>query len=335
MAETTYSYVAADFAGSKLNPAHLAAEIAASAIVTALSGISMTGGTTAQGVVSNPTGVDIVFKAALSAGDKTVLDGDTAGPAGGLIAASDNGPTVSNTQEVTLEGGHTQIGMQAIQVLNLPDLSSDYVRSWQITAAKQVTEILDIYIGDDLTGAQGKCYLAGGEYRCRTPAFEGSSLDFSIIDRNDTLGLFATYGLNTTKLSGLTFNNGVIADVVVGDIAIGGTSGARSGVLAKGADYLDIQFHEATFQDGENITFERAGSPVASLDCDCTTWDEGDFIVIQESLKDEWIEGLDIREIQPGGSKEVPEGLYFRVKVWNNHTTDDLRVKVSLTVGRL
>jgi hypothetical protein len=335
MAETTYSYVAADFADSKLNPSNLAAEIRASAIVTALDRIDSAGGTLSQGVVISPTGVDIVFKDALSSGDKTLLDGDTTGPAGGLIAASDNGPAAATAQEVTWEGGHTQIGMQALQVLNLPDLSSDYVRSWQVTAAAQVTEILDIYIGDDLTGATGKCYLAGGEYRCRTEAFEGSSLNFSMVDRNDTLGLFSTYGLSVTKLSGLTFNNGTIDDVDVGDIAIGGTSGARSGVLSKGADFVGIQFHEATFQDGENITFERAGSPVASLDCDCTAWDEGDFIVIQESLKDEWIEGLDIREIQPGGSKEVPEGLYFRVKVYNAHITDVLRVKVSLTVGRL
>ena len=335
MAETTYSYVAADFAGSKLNPTNLAAEIRASAIVTALDRIDTAGGVSSQGVIIGPTSVDIVFKDALSAGDKTTFDGDTAGPAGGLIAASDNGPSPSVAQEVVLQGGNTQIGMQAVQVLNLPDLSSDYVRSWQVTAAAQVTEILDIYIGDDLVGPTGKCYLAGGEYRCRTSAFEGSALNFEMVDRNDILGLFTTYGLNVTKLSGLTFNNGVIADVTLGDIAIGTTSGARSGVLSKGADFLGIQFHEATFQDGENITFERAGSPVASLDCDCTTWDEGDVIVVQESLKDEWIEGYDIREIQPGGSKEVPEGLYFRVKVYNSHVTDDLRVKVSLTVGRL
>jgi len=177
--------------------------------------------------------------------------------------------------------------------------------------------------------------LAGGEYRCRTPAFEGSALNFNIVDRNDVLGLFGTYGMSRTKLSGLTFNNGIIADVQIGDYAVGGTSTSTSKVLAKGADYLEVEFHEATFQDGENITFTRAGSPVATLDCDCTSWDEGDVIVIQESLKDEWIEGFDVREILPGGSKEVPEGLYFRVKVYNNHVTDNLRVKVSLTVGRL
>ena len=335
MAETTYSYVAADFAGSKLNPTNLAAEIRASAIVTALDRIDTAGGVSSQGVIIGPTGVDIVLKDALSAGDKTLLDGDTAGPAGGLIAASDNGPSPSDLQEVAIEGGNTQIGMQAIQVLNTPDIFSDLVKSWQITAAALTTEILDLFIGGDLVGATGKCYLAGGEYRCRTPAFEGSAFNFNIVDRNDVLGLFGTYGMSRTKLSGLTFNNGIIADVQIGDYAVGGTSTSTSKVLAKGADYLEVEFHEATFQDGENITFTRAGSPVATLDCDCTSWDEGDVIVIQESLKDEWIEGFDVREILPGGSKEVPEGLYFRVKVYNNHVTDNLRVKVSLTVGRL
>lgn len=236
---------------------------------------------------------------------------------------------------ITMTGGKTAIGIPAVSVLDLPDASSDLVKSWQITAEAQTTEILDIFIGDDLVGPQNKCYIAGGEYRCRTDAAEGSALNFEIVDRNDILGYFDFYGMSRTKLSGLTFNNGTIADVQVGDVAVGGTSAARSLILAKGADFLEIQFHEALFQDGENITFERSGSPVASLECTLGSWDEGDVIVIQESVKDEWIEGYDVRDVHPGGSKEVPEGLYFRIKFFNNHATEDARVKVSLSVGRL
>jgi hypothetical protein len=93
-------------------------------------------------------------------------------------------------------------------------------------------------------------------------------------------------------------------------------------------DSCDITFHDGPFTDGEAITFT---SGTATLG----TWDEGDVIVVLTSLKDEWVEGLDVREIQPGGSKEVPEGMYFRVKLYNAHASDALRVKVSLTVGRL
>jgi hypothetical protein len=337
MAETTYSYVAADFAGSKLNPTHLTAEIRASSIVTALDRIDTVGGTTSQGAVINPTSVDIVFKDALATGDKTTLDNDTTGPAGGLIAASDNGPTtLTDIQTVCFDGGSTQIGMQAVQVLNLPDLSQDMVKSWQITGAALTTEIMDIYIGDDLVGATGKCYLAGGEYRCRTDVAEGSALNFQIVDRDDVLGLFTTYGLVRTKLAGLTaFAGGTIGDVNVGEHAHGDSSGRTAEILAKGADFLEVTFHDGPFTDAEGITIKDAAGAATGVTCTLGTWDEGDVVVALTSVKDEWVEGYDVRDVHPGGSKEVPEGMYFRVKFYNNHATDAARVKVSLTVGKL
>jgi hypothetical protein len=226
--------------------------------------------------------------------------------------------------------------MQAIQVLNTPDISSDMIKSWQVTAAAQTIEILDIYIGDDLVGATGRCYLAGGEYRCRTNVAEGSSLNFQIVDRNDVLGYFIYYGMSRTKLSGLTaFAGGTIANVNVGEYATGDTSGARSKVIGKGADFLEVHFHEALFTDGEDVTFTDAAGTPTGVTCTLGTWDEGDVIELQTSVKDEWIEGYDVRDVQPGGSKEVPEGMYFRVKFYNNHATDDARIKVSLMIGRL
>jgi hypothetical protein len=235
------------------------------------------------------------------------------------------------------DGGHTQIGMQAVQVLNLPDLSADMVKSWQITAAAQTTEIMDIFIGDDLVGSTGKCYLAGGEYRCRTDVAQGSALNFKIVDRNNVLGLFGIYGLNVTKLSTLSaFAGGTLAsDVNVGEYAHGDTSGAQTKILAKGADYLDVQFHEAGFTDGESVTFKDAAGVATGVTCTLGTWDEGDVIEVQTSVKDEWVEGYDVRSVMPGGSKEVPEGMYFRVQFYNNHASEAARIKVSLTVGRL
>lgn len=83
MALTEYTYtISQDFPGGVLNnPGRLVDEIRASAIVTALDHVD-----TAAGICS------IWFKDALSAGDKTLLDGDQTNPAGGLIAAHNDAP---------------------------------------------------------------------------------------------------------------------------------------------------------------------------------------------------------------------------------------------------
>lgn len=87
---TNYDYdIASDFPGGAVNPTKLDAEIRASAITIALNRIDTSGDT-----------VSIWFNDALPTGDKTILDGDTTGPAGGLIAAHDNSPTPDDSQVV-------------------------------------------------------------------------------------------------------------------------------------------------------------------------------------------------------------------------------------------
>lgn len=93
MAETTYTYsVASDMPGGAVNIGKLADEIQASSIVTALERIDLAGDV-----------LDVIFKDALSAGDKTTFDGDTTGPAGGLLAAHDNTASLPDTQTVKLD----------------------------------------------------------------------------------------------------------------------------------------------------------------------------------------------------------------------------------------
>lgn len=87
---TTYTYsIANDFPNGKVNTTKLHEEIAVSPIITSLSGINTT-----EDVLT------IVFKADLSSEDKTILDGDTSGPAGGLIAAHDNEPSINPVQPI-------------------------------------------------------------------------------------------------------------------------------------------------------------------------------------------------------------------------------------------
>jgi len=105
MAETTYSYtISTDFPSGKVAPSALFAEIQVSAIVTAMERIDTTGDT-----------CDVVFKDALSAGDKTILDNDTTGPSGGLIGAHTGVP---------LEGPTTVDG---IPLVTFPQRSADDV----------------------------------------------------------------------------------------------------------------------------------------------------------------------------------------------------------------
>lgn len=88
MAETTYNYIiSTDFPEGAVNTSKLQIEIQASAIVTALNRVDTSG-----------DNIDIVFNAALSSGDKTILDGDTTDPCGGLIAAHDNTPTTDSVR---------------------------------------------------------------------------------------------------------------------------------------------------------------------------------------------------------------------------------------------
>lgn len=77
MPETTYTYsIANDLPDGRVNTASLAVEIRTSSISTILARID-TGGDDLQ----------IIFAEALPAPEKTILDGDVTGPAGGLLAA--------------------------------------------------------------------------------------------------------------------------------------------------------------------------------------------------------------------------------------------------------
>ena len=75
MAETTYTYsISQDIIAGAVDPTRLSHEIDDSSISTALARIDTSGDT-----------LDVVFADALSAGDKTTLDGDTTNPCGGII----------------------------------------------------------------------------------------------------------------------------------------------------------------------------------------------------------------------------------------------------------
>lgn len=138
MPEQAYPYsLSADFPGGAIDSSNLVDEIAASSIATALSRIDVTGNS-----------VSIVFASALSAGDKTTLDNDTTGPAGGLIAAHDNEksslPTThtgDGTLLITDRRYHTNEGAGAKVTLTLPSpksLDPDDLWIFEVETAKNL-----------------------------------------------------------------------------------------------------------------------------------------------------------------------------------------------------
>lgn len=97
---TSYVYsIASDFPGGKANSGNLASEIRASSIVTALSGVNTDGDV-----------LTIFFKDVLSVPDKTTLDGNTTGPAGGLIAANNTSPTPAASASIVMQANISNDG---------------------------------------------------------------------------------------------------------------------------------------------------------------------------------------------------------------------------------
>lgn len=117
MPETTYNYVAVDWPSGDINPDKFVEEVAASPIVTALTRIDTIGGTVSDGsVVSGATSIALVFADVLSASEKTTLDGNISGPAGGLIAAHDPSPSVADTGESTQDPGSGSSSAEGFEV---------------------------------------------------------------------------------------------------------------------------------------------------------------------------------------------------------------------------
>lgn len=129
MAATNYSYsIASDFPATGLASDRLASEITASSIVTALDKITTSGDT-----------CNIWFKDALSSADQTTLDGDTTGPAGGLIAAHSGEPLPSPVAPVILEPtGNSAKDLQALGVEFEAELDTATAKSVQFDEERDI-----------------------------------------------------------------------------------------------------------------------------------------------------------------------------------------------------
>lgn len=119
--ETTYTYsIASDFPGGLVDTGNLVFEIQASAITIAL-----------KSVIKDLNGddsdrIDITFKDALPAGDKTILDGDATGPSGGLIAVH-NATVTDDPTPVSIEEFKDATGPEdSLRVYPAPNRLGNY-----------------------------------------------------------------------------------------------------------------------------------------------------------------------------------------------------------------
>ena len=152
---------------------------------------------------------------------------------------------------------------------------------------------------------------------------EGSAFHFALVDRDDVAGLFGMYGLTRTHI----LLNTVVGTIAPGEIVTGITTGQTTRVLSVNGTTLDVSYADGPFQDGESVTFSGGATAV------CFDWVEGDVIELGRSVKDEWLEGLEVGEFKPGDSRELVAGLYLRVIVYNASQVDSLRVKVTLELA--
>jgi len=136
MAETTYTYnITNDLPSGACNTGSLHLEIAASVIATQLVGINSEEGSYSKGRITGGT-LYIIFADTLSAGDKTILDGDTSGPAGGLLAAHNN----AEDTNTILVSGIDSVTTTSTDYVVIPNLTATPVAGTYIVTASGTLE---------------------------------------------------------------------------------------------------------------------------------------------------------------------------------------------------
>lgn len=174
MAATKYTYsIANDFPATGLASDRLAQEISESAITIALDKIA-----TSDDVC------DIWFKDALPAADKTILDGDTSAPAGGLIAAHSGEPLEDAVAPVILEPtGSSKKNLQVIVTEFEADLNGATEFPVQFSEERDVQGV-NIYLTNHQSGPNGDTMRVA----IQAPDGEGGWVDYRALARGAAAG---------------------------------------------------------------------------------------------------------------------------------------------------
>lgn len=259
---TLFTYSEAnDFPNGSVNTEKLHDEILASAITVALLAVRKTGDV-----------VEIEFKADLSAGDKTILDGDTTNPAGGLIAAHDNSPSIGIEQvqlaniqqdsDMRLEvatGPPVGLTERVLVSPNLCDRTTWYFLSTRVTNEVATdsgdgltfnlinSNLIDLYHGKTYDeyhlrqdgGAEYKVVvLVNSVELTERSAFASSGGDYTVDYAAGTITFFNSQSGNTVEVS---YNY---------------ESGSLWSIVPNAGKRLDIQYAEAQFSSDLDMESE-------------------------------------------------------------------------------
>jgi hypothetical protein len=161
---TKYTYAVSQTANDKVNVTTLSEEIGESSIVTALRDINYG--------VSGPGVIDIWFKDVLNTADQTTLTA--------VVQTHQGNPPPSGNVDTH---GNPVIAPYAFGVSQEQTKFKGYLYSMSP---------FSVNIFDELITKQ--VFIQGGAFETKD-AVEGDSADFSIVDKDDAMGLFSLYGL--------------------------------------------------------------------------------------------------------------------------------------------
>jgi len=175
MAATDYTYsISTDTATGAVDASGLQSEIAASSIVTAVDFVS-----------TDDDVLTVWMKAAVSAEDKTTLDGLVAAHTGEV--PDEDAPMVVDFQTSTKndEG-------KLVTAPTFEDVQG-LAPQWEAYLYTATAGAINIF--DELVTTEKK--IRGGWYEIMdgSSPIIGDEVEFAVVDKDDTLGLFSTYGL--------------------------------------------------------------------------------------------------------------------------------------------
>ena len=330
MPSTKYTYsIAADTLNAKCSVGSLSQEISSSAILTALDHIE-----------TNSDVLDIWMKAALSGGDETILTSVVSAHTGVLppdvLKTIEGFPIVAPTFEYD------------------EDLTQDW-SGYKYTAVKNVLNIFDEPLPGGVKVRGGWFLLLADP--ASPQAVIGDYLEFSVIDKDDVLGLFTGYGMaprtdeiqrvifSAVPSAGtytLTHNSNTTsainwdADAAAVQTALRALA-SLTDVIVTGDTTNDfvVTFTGADgYANHTELTSNDAGLTGATISHSTTTDGYvGDILELSKYVRKQYINPYDIsRQVYISlATSTVPSGLFLRTYYNSVGVTNDVDFAISIT----
>jgi len=169
MAETSYTYsLSTDFPEGKVDGSRLKLEIDASAITVQLARVDTAG-----------DAVSVVMKAALSTEEQEALDD--------VVSNHSGEPLPEPVDVIRLDEPRSPEGLPLFAPSFLHTSEQARLRGYPLSCAPDEISIIDIEVTSQMLVQKGQFWIENGR--------RGDLAQFSIVDKNDTLGLHSLHGI--------------------------------------------------------------------------------------------------------------------------------------------